>query len=152
MNFSPKSGPCAFAPLRLCVRLEDLTQRRKDARRIALISLLLAVVVGCNKPQAATSGSEPAASERPPAVATARPERKALRRAIERPAFVEAIEETPLFARIPGYVGKIHVDFGDHVRGPRFDDKGRQIEPGQVLAELAVPEMEEELKQKQALV
>src|SRR5207302_914096 len=42
--------------------------------------------------------------------------------------------------KIPGFVQKVHVDIGDRVH------------KGDVLAELWVPEMEEELKQKQALV
>ena len=46
----------------------------------------------------------------------------------------------------------MHVDSGDRVKGPRFDSQGKELEPGQVLAELWVPEREEELRQKKALV
>jgi multidrug efflux pump subunit AcrA (membrane-fusion protein) len=44
------------------------------------------------------------------------------------------------------------VDIGQKVRGPRFDSAGKEVEPGEVLAEIAIPEMEEEARQKQALV
>jgi RND family efflux transporter MFP subunit len=70
-----------------------------------------------------------------------RPERKTVRRPIEQPGFnIEAFQETPLFARITGYVRKWNVDIGDRVRK---DD---------VLVELAVPEMEVDLQQKEAAV
>src|SRR5262249_11748959 len=53
---------------------------------------------------------------------------------------IQAFEQTPIFAKIAGYVKKWHVDIGDHVS------------QGKVLAELWIPEMEVELKQKEALV
>jgi multidrug efflux pump subunit AcrA (membrane-fusion protein) len=64
-----------------------------------------------------------------------------VRQPIEQPGFnIEAFQETPLYARLTGYVRKWNVDIGDHVRK---DD---------VLAELAVPEMEVDLRQKEAAV
>jgi multidrug efflux pump subunit AcrA (membrane-fusion protein) len=123
---------------------------------------LLALAAGCNKHSTATPAAQASPGQVPsgttvppgqaPTVTTIQPERKALGRVIEQPAFVEAYEETPLFARISGYVQKVQVDIGDRVKGPRSDATGKQVEPGQVLAELWVPEMEEELRQKQALV
>src|SRR5262249_51454802 len=69
------------------------------------------------------------------------PERKDIRRLIERPGYnIEAYERTPLYAKIAGYVMKWNVDMGDAVR------------KDQILAELYIPEMEVELKQKQAAV
>jgi RND family efflux transporter MFP subunit len=106
---------------------------------------------GCNK----TSGAkvEPQfASGLVAAVKTVKPERKAMQRVIEQPAFVESYEETPLFARITGYIQKVHVDMGDRVKGPRTVNAGKQTEPGQVLAELSVPEMEEDVREKKARV
>lgn len=49
-------------------------------------------------------------------------------------------------------MAKVHVDIGQKVRGPRFDANGRETEPGQLLAEVDVPEMEEEARQKAAVV
>src|SRR5262249_42474516 len=51
---------------------------------------------------------------------------------------VEADERTPLYAKVAGYVLKWNVDIGTDVR------------KDEVLAELYVPEMEVELKQKEA--
>jgi RND family efflux transporter MFP subunit len=113
----------------------------------------LTLVAGCGKSDAKTSGPGGATSaEQPVMVATVHPEQKSLRRVIEQPAHVEAFEETPLHARISGYVQKVHVDIGDRVQGPRYDEQGKLVQAGQVLAELSVPEMEEELRQKRALV
>ena len=52
---------------------------------------------------------------------------------------IEASEQTPIHARIIGYVAKVNADLGDRVK------------KGQVLAEQAVPEREAELKQKEAI-
>src|SRR5439155_1439283 len=63
-----------------------------------------------------------------------------LRRTIEQPGQIEGIEQTPLFAKIAGYVAEWKHDIGDEVRK---DD---------VLAVLSVPEIDEELRQKEAAV
>jgi RND family efflux transporter MFP subunit len=69
------------------------------------------------------------------------PEKKNVRRLVERPGYnIEAYERTPLYAKIAGYVLKWNADIGDNVRK---DD---------VLAELYIPEMEVELRQKEASV
>jgi HlyD family secretion protein len=56
------------------------------------------------------------------------------------PGQVQAAEQVRLFARIVGFVSQVNVDIGDHVK------------KGQLLAALFVPELEADLKQKQALV
>jgi multidrug efflux pump subunit AcrA (membrane-fusion protein) len=80
------------------------------------------------------------AGDEPPALQTVRPVRQALRRTFEQPGQIEGFEQTPLAAKISGFVKKLHADIGDAVR------------KDQLLAELYVPEAEEELKQKDALV
>jgi len=76
----------------------------------------------------------------PATVAVVKPERRTIRRSIEQPGTVEPFEQAPLFVKVPGYVEKFNVDIGDRVK------------KGDVLAVLSVPELNEELKQKQALV
>jgi RND family efflux transporter MFP subunit len=62
-----------------------------------------------------------------------------VRHQIEQPGFnIEAFQETPLYAKISGYVRTWKVDIGDPVT------------QGQILAELDVPEMVVEVKQKEA--
>jgi HlyD family secretion protein len=80
------------------------------------------------------------------------PARKTLVRWTEQPGRIEAFEETPLYAKLAGFVEKMHVDIGDTISGPQFDGQGKVIREGQLLVELSVPELGEELQQKEALV
>jgi HlyD family secretion protein len=98
--------------------------------------LPLLFAAGCARP---ADKPTDAAAAGPPTVTLGKPEKQALKRTVEQPGQVEAIERTDLFARVPGYVGKLNVDIGDAVKA------------GDVLAELAVPELDQELKQKAAL-
>lgn len=59
---------------------------------------------------------------------------------ISAPAHVEPYERAEIFAKASGFVAVVHVDIGDEVK------------KGELLAELSIPEMEQELLQKQALV
>ena len=59
---------------------------------------------------------------------------------IESPGEIHADEQTKIFAKISGYVKKVNKDIGDRVE---VDD---------VLAELSVPELDEELLEKDARV
>ncbi|HJZ57965.1 MAG TPA: efflux RND transporter periplasmic adaptor subunit [Gemmataceae bacterium] len=111
----------------------------------------LAPVVGCNRqPAAAPGGATPAA----PQITVVKPEMRPIKRVVEQPGTVQAFEETALFAKLPGYVGVIADDPHKKDRPPhdRQIDIGSRVKKDQVLAELTVPELEQELKQKQALV
>jgi RND family efflux transporter MFP subunit len=108
------------------------------ARRCCLRLLLLAVAAGCTQypggppaPPAAPAAEQPA-----PTVTTVKPERRTVRRTVGQPGSIQAFEQTPVVAKVPGYVAKWNVDIGAHVR------------KGDVLAELWVPELVAELKQK----
>jgi len=72
-------------------------------------------------------------------VNTIRPAREHLNRITTQTAHVEPYETADLFARVAGYLQRIHVDIGDRVK------------KDQVLAELWVPEMEQERVQKETL-
>jgi RND family efflux transporter MFP subunit len=56
------------------------------------------------------------------------------------PGRIEAFEQTPLLPKIAGYVSEVLVDIGD------------RVEKDQVLLRLAVPELHDELRHKEALV
>jgi RND family efflux transporter MFP subunit len=103
---------------------------------------LLPMLAGCQRTSSAASPqSQAAVSHAGVSVRIVRPERKTIRHAIEQPGFnIEAFEETPLYAKISGYVREWKVDIGAPVR------------KGQVLATLYVPEMEVDVKQKEAAV
>jgi RND family efflux transporter MFP subunit len=111
-------------------------------RRLLILTAIAGAVFaagGCNRQPAASS--EPAAqgtASEPPAVTIVHPEKKDVRRLIERPGFnIEAYERTGLYAKIAGYVLKWNVDMG------------QSVHKDEVLAELYIPEMDVELKQKQ---
>src|SRR5262249_43606256 len=62
-----------------------------------------------------------------------RPARKTLARHTEQPGQIEAFEETPLFAKVTGYVTKVPVDIGDLIAGPRLSSDGKTLQAGQLL-------------------
>jgi multidrug efflux pump subunit AcrA (membrane-fusion protein) len=105
---------------------------------VRLASFLAPLVLGCSPSPAPLP---PVDEEKTlPSVAVVRPERAAIQHEVAQPGAIESFEETQVFAKVSGYVRKWNVDRGDRVR------------KGQVLAELWVPELEEELKQKEALI
>ncbi len=114
-----------------------MTNTPRKILPLVLVSLASALA-GCNRP-AGQPPSEPAKPSGPPAVTTAHPTVRPMSHRIDQPGEIRAYEETPIHARISGYVGKVLKDYGDTVGD------------GEVLAELSVPEMREELKQKEAL-
>ncbi|MBI1900215.1 MAG: efflux RND transporter periplasmic adaptor subunit [Planctomycetia bacterium] len=97
-------------------------------------SALLLIPSGCGKPAA---GEPSAVVER---VTAGKLPRKALKLYTAQAGRIEAFEETPLHAKLPAYVKNVLVDIGD----PVVKD--------QALVELSIPEMEDELEQKEALV
>ena len=69
------------------------------------------------------------------------------------PARLEPYERTPLFAKIQGFVLKSRGASGDGnaAKQVAIADIGDEVSEGEILAEIDVPEMLEELKQKEAL-
>jgi HlyD family secretion protein len=128
--------------------------------RLAL-ALAVAVAVGVLAGGCGPSSTRPAETGGTNTAVTTvkgeRPQWKGILRVVEQPGTVQAYEETRLFARVPGYVrlpydnGRIVSDIGHKIRGPSFDSTGKEVEPGEVLAEVVVPELLEETKKKDAL-
>jgi HlyD family secretion protein len=109
----------------------------------ALAALLVAAAGGCSKVPPGSAGpkaNEGAAATPAVAVAVIKPQRTTLHLAIRQPGSIQAFEQTPIYSKLAGYVRQWRVDIGDRVH------------KGDVLAELWVPEMEVELRQKEALV
>ena len=104
---------------------------------------MLGSLAGCHSSssadpqQAASSAAAAAAAVR---VTAARPVRKTLRLESVQPGQIEAFEQTPLFAKLPAYVEKLYVDIGD------------RVEADQLLVDLFLPELKDELRQKEAAV
>jgi HlyD family secretion protein len=98
---------------------------------------LLGTISGCGN----TSG-EPTGSASSPVVApaTVQPVKQTWRSAIEQPGQIEAFEETLIYANIGGYISDVCVDMNARVK------------KGEALAKMSVPEMEQDLKQRAALI
>src|SRR5712691_3332539 len=72
---------------------------------------LLGLTSACNRPPPAAPVQAPAPET--PEVKVVRPQKKDVRRPIERPGFnIEAYERTPLYATIPAYDLKWNFDHG----------------------------------------
>ncbi len=97
--------------------------------------ILLLALVGCSRPT-----SSPPASPAPATSFTiVHPTKRTIPKFIDQPGTIRAFEEAPIFAKLAGFVRKVNVDIGDAVDGT-------------VLAELSIPELEDESRQKLALV
>jgi HlyD family secretion protein len=99
---------------------------------------------GCNKPTSEPVKAIDVAAMSNVTIVT--PKKQPLAWTVEQPGTVQAFESAPIVAKLSGYVSKVHVDLGDKVVGPTATT------PGTLLVEIAIPELEQELKQKTAEV
>ena len=105
--------------------------------------------VGCTKkPSPAGDGVAAAGG---PSASVVRPQRRTIRWTVEMPATILPFEETPVHAKLPGFVGRVLVDIGADVRGPSRPWFGQAATPGTLLAEVAIPELLEEVAAKESL-
>jgi HlyD family secretion protein len=115
-------------------------ERRKHAfprgawerRSWVALALGLSIAAGCAPAPA------PKAPPAPAQVTVVHAVRGTAHHAVEQPGEIEAFYQAPLFARVSGYVLKVNKDIGD------------RVQEGDVLAELSVPELDEDLRQKEA--
>lgn len=122
---------------------------RREILILAGIGLISAI--GCKqKPAPAGTAAAPPAAQ----VTVVKPQMKPVQRVVEQPGTVQAFEETELFANVTGYVEALAADPDkkDRPEHDRFIDIGSRVKEGQVLARMAIPELEEEFKEKTALV
>jgi RND family efflux transporter MFP subunit len=127
----------------------EVSKRKDDAstppprRRRHVVAVLIAVAVLA---VATAAGVLPRVHQRRhvraatadnafPYVAVTRPERVTAAQEIVLPGNVQPYTSAPIFARVNGYVRTWHFDIGAHVK------------QGQLLAELDVPELEQQLQQ-----
>jgi multidrug efflux pump subunit AcrA (membrane-fusion protein) len=76
----------------------------------------------------------------PPTVRVVRPQIRNIVRVVGQPSFTEAYERTSIYPKLSAYIEKWYVDIGDKVK------------KNQVLADLFVPEIEEDCQTKKATV
>jgi len=101
-----------------------------------------AILTGCSRApdDAAKAASESSATAGIERVSCGTPQRKQLVRTTNQPARIEAFEQTPLFAKLAGYIDTVSVDIGDVVK------------KDQPLVTLRIPELRDEVEQKKSLV
>ncbi|MFQ5501388.1 MAG: efflux RND transporter periplasmic adaptor subunit [Phycisphaerae bacterium] len=92
--------------------------------------------------QARAADEDPAGKGTEPAVAVevTQPERRTLTRELRMPATLLAGEMADLYAKTSGYISTVNVDIGN------------RVEKGQALLLIDVPEMEDDLRQSQAVL
>lgn len=117
----------------------------------ACIGLIL-FPIGCTKPVETESVSSQTPTSELPKVATVKPKKMSLTQKTEQPAKIEAFAMTRIHAKVNGFIDQILVDIGDSVTGPKKDEQGKVVEPGQLLAVLVAPELTDELGQKEAMI
>jgi HlyD family secretion protein len=113
------------------------TSQAHRRRRLGMVFLFLAAA-GCGESHSAVT--DPAAPPPPTAVSVVTPQLRTIKRGVSQPGTIQAFEQTPIFAKVPGYVQKWCVDIGD------------EIHKDEVLAELWVPELVSELNLKKEQV
>ncbi|MFO0958380.1 MAG: efflux RND transporter periplasmic adaptor subunit [Isosphaeraceae bacterium] len=106
--------------------------------KLAAGAAAMAILAGCERP---IEGKAEARDRAPVArVETVRPERQTVRRSVGEPGQLQGFETTDLYANVRGYVKSWSVNIGS------------QVKKGEVLAEVVVPELDAELRQKRAAV
>jgi multidrug efflux pump subunit AcrA (membrane-fusion protein) len=103
---------------------------------LSSLALVLVLVAGCHRtlppPENTVSTM--------PTIHVIRPEVRDLSCTVDQPGFVEAYEQTAIFSKVSGFIKKLYVDIG------------QQVKKDDLLAEVFVPELQEEHQQKMAQV
>jgi RND family efflux transporter MFP subunit len=108
------------------------------ASRILEISLSLifsAVLVGCSEGRKAAADAADA-----PAAAVVKVTRGNISDTLEIASEFQPFQEVDVYAKVSGYIQKLNVDYGTHVK------------QGQVLATLEIPELQQQIQQDEATV
>lgn len=100
---------------------------------LAVAAALVLTASGCGRKDAAP----PNPVSQKPKVRVVHPETRSIVRTIGQPSFVDAYEQTSVYAKLPGYIEKWEADIGHPLR------------KDQLLATLFIPELIEEHREKQ---
>ena len=102
---------------------------------LSAFAVLAGTLTGCGaKGRAAESGSGA------PTVAVVKVERRDLSSALNIASEFQPFQEISVYAKVSGYIRKLHVDWGTRVK------------QGQLLAELEIPELEQQIQHDEAAV
>lgn len=110
--------------------------RRRCIRRSVPLALLFAAAIGIYGCGSARSDS----GNSVPTVAVVKVSRQNISTTLEIASEFQPYQEVDVFAKVSGYVRKLYVNWGTHVK------------QGQLLADLEVPELEQQVQQDEAIV
>jgi RND family efflux transporter MFP subunit len=122
-----------------------MTSRRSLLSLLTVLGLALIGVVGAglwprlNKERVLLAEAKTESSKLP-VVRVVRVQRAEGSSQVEMPADLQALIESPIYARVEGYISKRNVDIG------------WKVKKGQILAELETPELDQQLRQARAAV
>ena len=124
-------GQTRFAPLERCITMKDF----KGRIAIGMLAVVGACA-GCGKVQNTQSQNQTMAPE----VAVVRVELRNVSNTLEIASEFEPFQEIDAYAKVSGYIQKLYIDWGSHVK------------KGQLLAVLEIPELQQQLEEDQATV
>ncbi len=110
--------------------------RFTKAPALLLLFFLTGFAAGCGGAHKAAADDTANA----PAVAVVKVARRNIADTLEIASEFQPYQEVDVYAKVSGYIHKLNVDYGSHVR------------QGQVLAELEIPELQQQLQQDEASV
>ncbi len=108
------------------------------SKRVSIAVTVAAVLIGGGVYLRGTHQPTLVQSATPPTVETVHPRRADLVHKLDSNATIEAYETADLFPKVSGYLSAVSADIGDHVKS------------GQLLAVIAIPELEKEFAEDKA--
>jgi RND family efflux transporter MFP subunit len=115
-----------------------VSRREIAAATIALIAAI--ALAGCGNNSVAGASTRTSAEGAAPLVGVAKAERRPMARYLNISAELVPFQEIDVYAKESGYVSKLYVDYGSHVR------------KGQLMAVLEIPELQAQLQEDQAAI
>lgn len=116
---------------------------RKYRRRVCyacLTALAIVILTSCGKKDVAQADDKGAAQNSVPSVAVAKVTRKPMARYLTISSELVPFQEIDVFAKESGFISKLYVDYGTHVK------------KGQLMAVLEIPELQAQLQEDQATI
>lgn len=117
---------------------QPLPHGRGSVTSVIAASLTAVVLCSCSRNDAAEAHA--VRSSAPPAVAVTRVERKPMARYLTMSSELVPFQEIDVFAKEAGFVSKLYVDYGSHVK------------QGQLIATLEIPELQALLQEDHASI
>lgn len=125
--------PCVKDRPKLSTKVSSVL-RRAFGRYLPAFTLLAGILSGCARP------AKVDASANAPVVAVVNVVRHDLANTLEIASEFQPYQEIEVYAKVSGYIQKLYVNWGTHVKA------------GQVLADLEIPELQQQLQEDDATV